>query len=272
MLFVRVNEYTIRCTIEENELDQMGYNIDELYKNQDTASNFMKNVMEKGKEAGFQIAGSFQAVQAAVMPDRKLILNFVDVNPDVQIDLTITNFLTAHEAVEIVGKNRLEDILKLTGQEKAYAFQKCMVDYQNTINQDSVKRSENLEENQFERNVTAHEEEVIGAGNEVSRQAEGEKGILKNARYVIRFQNFGDLSKFTKELSFQTNISLYKEKSAYYLIADLEGLDEKAQNNLIFHAKEYAADYQKNTSFESFLQEHGKLLLNKTKLDVLQQL
>lgn len=271
MLFVRVNEYTVRCIIEEKEIDQMGYKIDELYSNQDMASNFMKNVFDRAKEAGFQLAGSFQSIQAALMPDHKLVLNFVDIDPDEQINFTISNFLTAYEAVEIVGKDRLTEILALSGENKAKAFQEAMIEYQKVINQAPEKRSEDLRENQFEQNITAGTQENTSNQNE-NVKAEEQKTILKDTRYVIRFESFSDVSKFAKELSFQTNVSLYKEKDLYYLVADLEGLDERAQNNLIFQAKEYAIDFQKNTIFETFLSEHGQLIMNKAKLDVLQQL
>lgn len=271
MLFVRVNEYTVRCIIEETEIDQMGYKIDELYSNQDMASNFMKNVLDKAKEAGFQLAGSFQSIQAALMPDHKLVLNFVDINPEEQINFTISNFLTAYEAVEIVGKERLTEILALSGESKTKAFQEAMIAYQNVINQTPEKRSKDLRENQFEENVQASLQDDKNNVSENIKTQEQAK-VLKDTRYVIRFNSFSDVSKFAKELSFQTNVSLYKEKDLYYLVADLEGLDEKAQNNLIFQAKEYAIDFQKNTIFETFLSEHGQLIINQARLDVLQKL
>jgi len=69
MTFTKINEYTVQCVITMHELDQMGYELNELYTNKEAATNFMRNVMEKGVEAGFQLNNNLQEIQVSHFSD-----------------------------------------------------------------------------------------------------------------------------------------------------------------------------------------------------------
>ncbi|SCP98213.1 adaptor protein MecA [Anaerobium acetethylicum] len=89
MLFFRIDGHTVRCAVPEVEISKMGYDLQELLVNQNTASGFLKEVVARGKEAGFFMDEKLQVVQTAFFSNHYLVLHFSDLNPDEQIDSTI---------------------------------------------------------------------------------------------------------------------------------------------------------------------------------------
>jgi len=89
MLFFRIDGHTVRCAVPEVEISKMGYDLQELLVNQNTASGFLKEVVARGKEAGFFMDEKLQVVQTAFFSNHYLVLHFSDLNPDEQIDNTI---------------------------------------------------------------------------------------------------------------------------------------------------------------------------------------
>jgi len=69
MIFNRINEHTVSCVLHENEISKMGYNLNDLLQNQDLASSFLKDIMEKANEAGFSMNENYKVHISAESPD-----------------------------------------------------------------------------------------------------------------------------------------------------------------------------------------------------------
>lgn len=252
MTFKRVNEHTVQCIIEINEIDQMGYVLQELYTNSDLASDFMKSIMEKGIEAGFNLSENIQDIQAILLSNQQLILSFTDVNPEESINLMLENFLATFEAVEKVGKDQLEEMLKMTGKEKIEAFQETM-EHLKSVAATSRKDSENAQE----------QEAVTLEKGEVAEEKE---------KYILRFSAFSDLEKFCKKVSFAIPASVYKDESQYYLLADPKGLARKTLESFVFQSQDFVSDIKRDSLAAAFIEEHASRLIEKEPIELLKKL
>ena len=101
MIFIKIDEHTIRCIMKQEELSKMGYDLESLLKEQDPEKiqSFLHEIMEKAKAAGVELTEEYRAVQSVVLPGQYLALNFSNINPSDQIDNLIANFLEVADAV-----------------------------------------------------------------------------------------------------------------------------------------------------------------------------
>lgn len=247
MMFVKVNAHTVKCIIGENEITEMGYKIEDICKNQDLASEFMKNIIGKANQAGFPISEDVQAVQATFLPTRQLVLCFMDGGSDEALDQTIKNLLHAFGLVETIGKDRLEEIENMTGEEKRKAFEECFAE---------AVPTEEVPEQQVEVPVMKQEETI--------QQHSAEK-------YILAFQSL-DLTESFCKTSANVPGKLYKDNGEYLLLADLTNVDEKDKKSFLLMASEYASRLKKNNMESAYLEEHGDILIGKNVVEVLKNL
>ncbi|RDY31045.1 adaptor protein MecA [Lachnotalea glycerini] len=248
MTFSKINEYTVQCVITMSEIDQMGYALQELYTNREAASEFMRNIMKKGEEAGFQLNSNLQEIQAMLLSDSKLVLSFTAVDPDRQVNQMIENILAASDAVELIGKEHLKEILHMTGKEKFMCFQEIMAQYNDMIdqpNQDEAKTKELKEE---------------------------KSNIKDKKQYMFQFANLSHLEQLCKSVKSQIPSSLYRNNEQYYLLTDFAGMDQDVVNSFIVRAMEFAARIENNKLVLAYIKEHANHMLEKEAIDVLKKL
>lgn len=248
MMFVKVNAHTVKCIIGENEITEMGYKFEDICKNHDLASDFMKNIIGKANQAGFPISEDVQAVQATFLPNRQLVLCFVEGGSDVALDQTIQNLLHAFGLVESVGKERLEEIENMTGEEKRKAFDACF--------SCAVPTEEGSE----------HLVEVP-----VMQQEEKSQENTAAEKYILTFQSL-DLTESFCKTSANVPGKLYKNNGEYLLLADLADLEEKEKKGFLLTASEYASGLKKDNLESHYLEEHGDIIIGKNVVEVLKKL
>ncbi len=101
MKFVKVNDSTLRCLITEEEMDNLGFEIDELISDKDKAQDFLQIILEDAEaKTGFKMKGATAlSVEATMLPGRGLSLT-------------------------ISGRNSVESV-----REKIRRFHDAMADY-----------------------------------------------------------------------------------------------------------------------------------------------
>lgn len=240
MTFNRVNEHMVQCIIEVHEIDQMGYVLQEIYTNREIATNFMRRVIEKGEEAGFQLNNEQLDIQAILLPNHKLVLNFTDSNPDNSMNRTIENILGAYEAVKMVGKEKLEEILNMTGKEKAVAFQETMVGFRELMQQANL-------------DVQRREEEANPA----------KKDKVKKDKYILSFSGLSDMRKFCKNTAVEVPSKVYKDGKNFYLLVDLNELNQNTIDSFVFQAQDFAQEIKNDHLAAAYIEEHGDKMMDK---------
>lgn len=306
MMFYRVNEHMVSCAIGESEITQMGYHITELYKDKELAGRFMKEVYEKAREIGFEIGDHIQTVQVAVTQNHQFILNFIEVNPEEQINDTLQNLLDAAETVEFIGKDRLEEILSMTGDEKMDAFQECMLEIRKEFYQDTPllegtdgePEDGNLLDGQSteadmsgEEDSTSEEisgSEVMISGENISfdntvkktveeKEEQDKKEIQKRNRQAIYSLFFPELSKveeFARKAVHTVPGRLYKDagKGQYIMLVELGDLSQEKQGSFIFLAEGYTTKIIRGTQILTYLEEHGEVIIKSDPIAVLKEI
>lgn len=250
MTFKKINENTVQCVIAVAEIDQMGYALNELYTNKEIASSFMRNVMEKGEEAGFQLNRNLQEIQVVLLQDGQLVLRFTEVGPDYRINQMIENALEAYEAVEAIGKDRLEDIIKLPGREKLNAFQEIMAKYKGMA-EAFLQEEESDEE------------------DKVLEKTETQK---KEKRFMFEFSDLSHIEMLCKATALKAPSHLYKDDKQYYLLVDFEEEEEAIVDSFVVQALDFAAKIEKNKMIMAYVEEHAKNMIEDEAIEVLKKI
>lgn len=262
MMFYRVNEHMVSCAIGENEISQMGYHVGDLYKDKELVGQFMREVYEKAKEIGFKIADHIQTVQVAVTENHQLILNFIEADPEEQINDTIQNLLDAAEAVDFIGKDRLEEILSMTGRDKADAFQECMIELRNEFYPDMPNKEEVVDSRQV--NIATQLPSIENNHN------------VKNSKQEIYFLCFDQLSKvqeFARKVSYEAPGRFYKDsRYQYVMLVDIGELSKEKQTSFIFLAEEYTVKIYKGTQMLTYMEEHAEVLVKSNPIAVMREI
>lgn len=247
MMFRKVNDHTVKCVIGENEIIEMGYELDDILRNQSRASEFMRVIIDKANEEGYEISEDIRAVEATYLPNHDLVLFFTDDDAGQLMEQTVNNLLRAFGLVESMGKEQLEEFF-----EKAKESRK------------------ELEQSVSE--VIPTEEASVGQKEE----AEEEKAVKKEAavspkRYLLRFNNLDETQEFCKA-TYAAPGKLYKDKGKFYLLADLTSMESKRQKDFLLKAGEFTERMIKEHNQADYLEEHAVVMIKKDPMEVLQQI
>lgn len=244
MIFIKIDEHTIRCIMKQEELSKMGYDLESLLKEQDPEKiqSFLHEIMEKAKAAGVELTEEYRAVQSVVLPGQYLALNFSNINPSDQIDNLIANFLEVADAVEDAGRDNLEKILEKEGEEKVSAFNEFM-----------ERLKEFHSSSQEERQRRAAPEE-------------------RPENYILKFPDMNTVEKFCKAAAFNIPGRLYKDKKNYCML--LEGTPDNLDNLnlLLLQACEFADTVEPDRFYSQCLEEHGDIIIRENPIEVLKSL
>ena len=76
MTFWKVSENKMNCLITKEEIEALGYTIEDLMQNKERTKEFLNLLLEKGSEIlEMKIDGSVTSFYGAFMPDRSLLLS-----------------------------------------------------------------------------------------------------------------------------------------------------------------------------------------------------
>lgn len=238
MVFKNVDEHTIRCIMKEEELIEMGYQLEDLVqgKDQDVLQRFIEDITQKANDAGFHLTENHRAIQSMILPGNHIILNFSDRLPEDQINEMIKKFLAISDVVNTVGKDKLIDLLNKTGTEKVTAFNQCL---------DILKNgsSENLDNKQ-----------------------------TPSKDYLLRFPNFDSVIAFCKAAPFMAPAILYKKHTEYFLLFDVNADNIKVIDRLLLLAGEFSGIMQANQHFSRNLKEHAEIIIPQNAMETLKTL
>lgn len=115
MMFKKVNEHTVRCMIAEQEITEMGFEIEEICRNQERACEFIKQIIEKSIQAGCEISEQVAAVQASFLPDHRIVLSFTDHEAEEMPDKTLETLLHAFGLVNTLEAEEFASAKDLSG-------------------------------------------------------------------------------------------------------------------------------------------------------------
>ncbi len=75
MKFTRVNKDTVNCIITEDDMDEQGLKLEDLFDKSKEAMDFLHEIMEKAvEEVDYKPSGAFTPMQITVLPDHSISL------------------------------------------------------------------------------------------------------------------------------------------------------------------------------------------------------
>ncbi len=264
MTFNRINDHTVRCILHENEIGQMGYELSELFQQQDLAENFLRDIINKAREAGFSMP-EYQTIQSIFMPNHEIVLNITDMSVEKSIDDMIQNYLNVYEAVNLIGRERLLDMMNKKGLDKIRAFQECMAQVQNHMDESEETREttelqkEDLQEEDLREDEAGTIEEMI--------QEE-----LKAGNYQLLFRNLNDAEQFSKLVGMQVPSKLYKDKRGYSMSIASTGMKQGEIRRFLFIASEFSQEIKEDNQYLAYLEERADVIIREKALEVLRNL
>ena len=76
MTFWKITETKMNCLITQEEIEILGYSMEELMQNHERTKEFLNLLLEKGCEVlNMQVSGDVTSFYGALLPDRSLLLS-----------------------------------------------------------------------------------------------------------------------------------------------------------------------------------------------------
>ncbi|SFP47064.1 adapter protein MecA 1/2 [Butyrivibrio proteoclasticus] len=279
MEFKRINKDTVTCIITEDDMDEQGIKLEDLFEKKKEAMDFLHDVMRKAQEeVDYKPTGSFMPMQITVLPDHSISLTLSE-NASASFGEILKN-LTEKAGITI-PKNVLEDIGDSENGDRINRlneYLKSLKQFTNSVK--NIMEESGLAENHdkipINQNTSAadNKEKADKITNSASKKNK-DKERLKFHEYVFSFGNINTVIEFCKKAPSDLNISssLYKnEKDGKYYL-DLKRLDEepKVFASLFTMAYEFGHFQASNQHVIAHIRESYDLIIKDDAINSLAQ-
>lgn len=262
MEFKRIDDETVRCIINEDDMKEYNIEIDDFLKNRGKIQEFLHKIVEMAvDEVGYNPKNGLLAMQVMPLPRNRLAITFSEKGSEGMEDIL-------HQINDALGGNgeftpesmisRYEDLSDI---EKAEAFDKFI---RNLI-----------------RDVAdEYEEQQYNKKKDVNQEKEGKnKKNKQGVESVVQIYTFGklyDIERFSVILpeSWTVKSTLYKveKDSLYYLVLEKGRLSKVNFQYVCDRANEYGKFHSENQARVAYLKEHASCLISKKAIKVLRNI
>lgn len=286
MEFKRINKDTVTCIITEDDMDEQGIKLEDLFEKKKEAMDFLHEVMRKAEEeVDYKPTGSFMPMQITVLPDHSISLTLSE-NASASFGEILKN-LTDKAGIKI-PKNVLEDIGDSVDEERINRLNEYLKSLKQLTN--SVKNimeesgiAENPDKAIINQNASIEDgrKKAASIANGATRKTENpsdknaDAARLKFHEYVFTFNDIRTVISFCGKAptNLQVKSSLYKNEAdgKYYLDLLRGDEDPKAFAALFTMAYEFGhfqatnqnviAHYKEN--FECIIKDNALAELSK---------
>lgn len=231
MKFTRVNKDTVNCIITEDDMDEQGIKLEDLFDKSKEAMDFLHEIMEKAvEEVDYKPQGAFTPMQITVLPDHSISLTLSE-NTDGAFADMIKN-LTEKAGLRF-PKNFLEELGEVPEEDRIPKLSEYL---------QSLKDFTNSVKNMVEQSASRKE-----AAGSVSAQKEDQsrrtkiEGDIANAKteleqigfktFVFEIKDLRTVISLCKQIPSKISMgsTLYRNPSnnTYYMVFDRKNEDAK---------------------------------------------
>ena len=241
----RINEHQVRCAITEEEIAEMGFDINAVIANTEETQKFMRVLLEKIEEQEvIEIDRLSPMVRAELFPDHTMNIIFggsTETNPKKMFD----------EIVDMLeGWDKLKEKLSLKDEKETH------------------------EKGVHEKEASEAVDQVLG--KEVNPfYKEGDETDTTFSDYTVLALECDNLDKviYLSKLFEEIPMNeLYKMDSNYYLLMDLSFLSKEKFRPVAFAATEYGCRPIATEKALAHIREHGKCVIGENAIAKLRQL
>ena len=253
MLFWKIDEETIRCLINRDEIGQMGYDLDRLTEDHMQMDEFLDAIVKQSKNyLNWNTDNGIQTYVARALPADQFLVTISCTFADVMIDRDLDQIRSMMEALkERITEERIAGIYALSGQDKEEAFQELAADLHEICTGSPPEE---------------------GAGTRPQRVDREEEDGLKTGPHKLIFHDFEDLVRFCKDLDRDCFFpsSLYRDRDRYLVLVTFPGgTDPGEAGTFLLAAAEYGAACTSLGLEADYYKEHGNLLIAEDALGIL---
>lgn len=251
MYFWKIDDETIRCLINKQEIDQMGFNIQELSSNEESMSDFLNAIVDNSLNyIAWNTEHGVQNYIARSLPADQFLLTISCTYPDDAIDRDLKQIEKMTDALnEKITRQRLLEIFRMQGEEKQKAFGALTKDLHDVCN-------------------GKIEEETQRESEPVKDDAPG----FYIPDQVLTFSNFDHMVRFSSMLSKEMLFpaELYKIGETYTMIIRLSVCkDENTAMSFILTGEECGGICTNLGREDAYVKEHGLLMIGEDALKIL---
>ena len=263
MEFKRIDNETVRCIINEEDMKEYNIEIDDFLKNRGKIQEFLHQIVERAvDEVGYNPKNGMLAMQVMPLPRNRIAITFSEKSTIGMEDI----LRQVNDVLGGTGDMNTEELLHqfddMTNEEKAEAFDKFI---KNTI-QDAADELEEVnyseKSNQEETKPTKEKKHVTVSDD--SRMA------------IYHFTSFDHLEQFCQGISRRLPLksALYKkgQENHYYLVLEKGRVSEENYKKILDSAVEFGTFDSNNAIRLAFLEEHFTCLISQKATKVIGKL
>lgn len=282
MFFWKIDDETIRCLINKEEIGQMGFDLKELSEDNEQMEDFLNAVIANSKNyINWNTDNGIQNYIARALPSEQFLITISCTFQDVAIDRDLDQIKKMTTALrERISDDRIDSIYSMSGEEKEKEFEALARDLHDVCMGNT---------GEGEKNAEKAAQDTQDASSEVSFQQQtaptkttnpdmsGEEEKQRTVRPHIPaqkliFGNFHNLLDFCSLLNKNYFIpsSLYKDEKKYILLVEFPlEMDNSQIITFMITAEEYGAECSNQRLEGYYLSEHAKLLIKDKAVETL---
>lgn len=287
MFFWKIDDETIRCLINKEEIGQMGFDLNELSSDNDLMEEFLNAIIANSKNyINWNTDNGVQNYIARALPSEQFLITISCTFQDVAIDRDLDQIKKMTTALrERISDDRIDSIYSMSGEEKEREFEALAKDLHDVCMGNTTEK----EKNETNETKETKEAETTGAGNvsletpkdfakgmassKAAEQGRPEQAVRSHipAQKLI-FKEFRNLIDFCSLLNKDYFIpsSLYKDAEEYILLVEFPiEMDNSKIITFMITAEEYGAECSNQRLEGYYLSEHAKLLIKDKAVETL---
>ncbi|MBR0410853.1 MAG: adaptor protein MecA [Eubacterium sp.] len=266
MIFWKIDDETIRCLINKDEISNLGYDLKTISEDADQMEAFLETIVQSSRDyIDWHTENGIQNYMARALPADQYLITISCTFQDEIIDRNLDQIRRMTEAFRArISEKRLEEIEALSGEEKEKAFAELSRDLYEVCSGDvSDKDREDKDQTDRDQPVATKTPETAGGSRQESRRLPDRKLVFQNLDDLIGFA--GMLQKHTLYTS-----SLYKSADQYILLVQFDKCRKDSDAvSFILAAEEYGGECSPVHYDRAYMLEHGTRLLEDNALEIL---
>lgn len=279
MFFWKIDDETIRCLINKEEIGQMGFDLNELSSDNDLMEEFLNAIIANSKNyINWNTDNGVQNYIARALPSEQFLITISCTFQDVVIDRDLDQIKKMTTALrERISDDRIDSIYSMSGEEKEREFEALAKDLHDVCMGNTTEKEEEKGAEKAGAQNVASEMHKDSAKDMVSSKAAEQSGSEQAVKPHIPaqkliFKEFRNLIDFCSLLNKDYFIlsSLYKDAEEYILLVEFPiEMDNSRIITFMITAEEYGAECSNQRLEGYYLSEHAKLLIKDKAVETL---
>ena len=270
MYYWKLDEETIRCLINKNEIKNMGFDVQILLNDNEQMHSFLDAIVKNSENyIDWHTENGIQNYVARSLPADQYLITISCTLQDEAIDRDLDQIKRMTSALHAkISDERIAEVYALSGEEKEKAFEELSRDLHNVC-------MGKIDEESSDSDTLQKQSKDAESGMIDTEEAQPKDSALKTNTLPARkltFRDFSDLLSFCGLLEKRMFLPsrLYRNQEDYVLVVDLADCeDDSYAVAFMITAEEYGGVGSPLRYEEAYLSEHGQLIIEHDAIRVL---